>query len=252
MQSGLAIETRGVSAGYDGREVIGGVDLAVRPGELVALVGANGAGKSTLLKVIAGLLPARRGTIAVLGSRPGSQARRVAYLPQTEEVRWDFPLRVEDVVLLGRTALLGLGRRIGARDRQAARESLAQVDALGLARRPILALSGGQRQRVLLARTLASEPELLLLDEPATGVDPNTEEQLMQILAGLAAAGRTVLVATHDLAGVMAHFKRVVCMNGGVVADGPVSILRDEAVLLRTYGGHRPGEARLVADDHHA
>src|SRR5437660_957979 len=83
---------------------------------------------------------------------------------------------------------------------------------------------------VLLARTLASEPELLLLDEPATGVDPNTEEQLMQILGGLAAAGRTVLVATHDLAGVMAHFKRVVCMNGGVVADGPVSILRDEAV----------------------
>jgi ABC-type Mn2+/Zn2+ transport system ATPase subunit len=105
---------------------------------------------------------------------------------------------------------------------------------------------------VLLARTLASDPELLLLDEPATGVDPATEEQLMSLLGDLASHGHTVLVSTHDLASVMAHFPRVLAMNGGIVADGDASILRDDAILRRTYGGHRPGAPQHIADEHHA
>jgi ABC-type Mn2+/Zn2+ transport system ATPase subunit len=246
------IELRGVRAGYDGRTVIENVNLTVRRGELVALVGANGAGKSTLLKVIVGLLRPYEGSVSVLGSAPGASARRLAYLPQAETVHWDYPLRVEDVVLMGRVAHAAPGRGPSATDRDAARTALGRVQADDLSRRPIQALSGGQRQRILLARTLASDPELLLLDEPATGVDPATEEQLMSLLGDLASHGRTVLVSTHDLASVMAHFPRVLAMNGGIVADGDASILRDDAILRRTYGGHRPGGPQHIADEHHA
>jgi ABC-type Mn2+/Zn2+ transport system ATPase subunit len=246
------IELRGVRAGYDGRTVIDGVDLTVRRGEFVALVGANGAGKSTLLKVIVGLLRPYEGTVRVFDSPPGNGARQLAYLPQAEQVHWDYPLRVEDVVLMGRVAHSTPGRGPSTSDRSAAATAMGRVQIADLARRPIEALSGGQRQRVLLARTLAADPELLLLDEPATGVDPATEEQLMSLLGDLASHGRTVLVATHDLAGVMAHFPRVLCMNGGIVADGDASILRDDAILRRTYGGHRPGGPQHIADEHHA
>lgn len=252
MREPAVIEMRGVSAGYDRRPVIEDVDLTVRRGELIALVGANGAGKSTLLKVIVGLLRPYDGSVGVFGSEPGASARRLAYLPQAEQVHWDYPLRVEDVVLMGRVTHATPGRGPSAADRSAVAAALGRVQVADLARRPIVALSGGQRQRVLLARTLAADPELLLLDEPATGVDPATEEQLMSLLGDLASHGRTVLVATHDLAGVMAHFPRVLCMNGGIVADGNASILRDDAILRRTYGGHRPGGPQHVADEHHA
>jgi manganese/iron transport system ATP-binding protein len=246
------IELRGVRAGYDGRTVIDGVDLTVHRGEFVALVGANGAGKSTLLKAIVGLLRPYEGSVRVFGAAPGTSSRHLAYLPQAEQVHWDYPLRVEDVVLMGRVAHSTASRGPSLADRSAVATAMGRVQIGDLARRPIKALSGGQRQRVLLARTLAAEPELLLLDEPATGVDPATEEQLMSLLGDLASHGRTVLVATHDLAGVMAHFPRVLCMNGGIVADGDASILRDDAILRRTYGGHRPGGPQHIADEHHA
>lgn len=252
MSEPAVIELRGVRAGYDGRTVIDEVDLTVGRGEFVALVGANGAGKSTLLKAIVGLLRPYEGSVRVFGSAPGGSSRHLAYLPQAEQVHWDYPLRVEDVVLMGRVAHSIPGRGPSTADRSAVATALGRVQIGDLARRPIEALSGGQRQRVLLARTLAAEPELLLLDEPATGVDPATEEQLMSLLGDLASHGRTVLVATHDLAGVMAHFPRVLCMNGGIVADGDASILRDDAILRATYGGHRPGGPEHVADEHHA
>jgi manganese/iron transport system ATP-binding protein len=246
-----AISLRHVAAGYDGVLAIEDVDLEVRPGERVALVGANGSGKSTLLKVIVGLLRPRHGDARVFGGDPVAARRRMSYLPQQEQVRWDFPLTVESVVLMGRAARLGPGRGPGRVDREAAAAALAQVDAGYLRRRTVTDLSGGERQRVLLARALVADPEILLLDEPATGVDPTTEEQLMAVLAAEAARGRAVLVATHDLASVMAHFERVVCMNGRIVAQGDVSILRDPAVLRATYGGHR-AEPHLVSDEHHA
>jgi ABC-type Mn2+/Zn2+ transport system ATPase subunit len=246
------IELRGVSAGYEpGRPVIAGVDLVVKAGELVALVGANGAGKSTLLKAIVGILPLSSGVASVFG-QPAGTSRRVAYLPQSEQLRWDFPLIVEDVVLMGRLSRQPRGRGIGPAERRVARDALSYVDAADLARRPIAALSGGQKQRVLLARALASEAELFLLDEPATGVDPATEEQLMSLLEGLSQGGRTLLVSTHDLAGVIAHFPRVIAMNRGIVADGDPGILRDADILRRTYGGHLSGSPDLVADEHHA
>lgn len=245
------IELTDVSAGYDGVPVVRDVDLVVGRGELVALVGANGAGKSTVLKVIGGVLRPMSGTVRVFDGGPG-RSGRTAYLPQAEQLRWDFPLLVEDVVLMGRLERLPRGRGVGASERAVARDALGRVDAADLARRSIGALSGGQRQRVLLARALASEAELFLLDEPATGVDPTTEEQLMSLLERMAADGTTVLVATHDLGGVIAHFPRVICMNGGIVADGTPSILRDAEILRLTYGGHRPESPLLVADQHHA
>ncbi|HEX9435860.1 MAG TPA: ABC transporter ATP-binding protein [Candidatus Limnocylindria bacterium] len=246
-----AILLRRVAAGYDGMLAIEGVDLEVRPGELVALVGANGSGKSTLLKVIVGLLRPRHGDVRVFGGEPAAARSRMSYLPQQEHVRWDFPLTVESVVLMGRIGRLGVGRGPRRGDRDDAAAALGRVDAEYLRRRAVTDLSGGERQRVLLARALFADPEILLLDEPATGVDPTTEEQLMGVLAEEAGRGRTVLVATHDLASVMAHFQRVVCMNHGIVAQGDVSILRDDAVLRATYGGHRP-EPSLMADEHHA
>jgi manganese/iron transport system ATP-binding protein len=242
----LPVDIVRMSVGYGGPPVLTDVDLAVREGELVALVGANGAGKSTLLKVIVGLLSPSAGTVRVLGTEPRAAASRIAYLPQAEELRWDYPLRVDDVVAMGR---IGRGGTVAP---SAYGEALARVSASDLARRPISALSGGQRQRVLLARALVSQPELLLLDEPATGVDPATEEQLMGVLREIASTGRTVLVSTHDLAGVVAHFRRVVCLNGRIVADGDVSLLRDDRVLRETYGGHRPAGPFDYADEHHA
>jgi manganese/zinc/iron transport system ATP- binding protein len=245
------IDLRGVAAGYDGRPVITGVDLLVKEGELIALVGANGAGKSTLLKLIVGILRPMAGRAEVFG-RPAGESRRVAYLPQAEQLHWDYPLVVEDVVMMGRLQHLPRGRGPGPSEHAAAVDALAQVDAADLVRRSVGALSGGQKQRVLLARALASEADLFLLDEPATGVDPATEEQLMAVLEALARTGRTILVSTHDLAGVIAHFRRVVAMNGGIVADGDAGVLRDAAILRRTYGGHRGSEPLLVGDQHHA
>ena len=244
------VDLRGVSAGYDGRPAISGVDLVVREGEMVALVGGNGAGKSTLLKVLVGILRPMTGTATVLGRPPGT-TRRVSYLPQSEELHWDYPLLVEDVVLMARVRHLSRLRGPGADERALARDALEHLNAADLARRPIGALSGGQRQRVLVARALASEAELLLLDEPATGVDPATEEDLMQVLEGLSQGGRTVIVSTHDLASVSAHFPRVIALNGGIVADGPPRILTDAEILRRTYGGHRSAFPSLVADEHH-
>lgn len=245
------VELHDVTAGYDHTPVVSDVDLVVGEGELVALVGPNGAGKSTLLKVIAGILRPMSGTARVLGEPPGA-SRLVAYLPQAEQLRWDYPLRVEDVVLMGRLEKMPHGRAPGAVARAAARDALARVDAEDLLRRPIGALSGGQRQRVLLARTLASDARVFLLDEPATGVDPTTEEQLMDLLEALAKEGHALLVSTHDLGGVMAHFPRVIAMNGGIVADGDTQILRDDEILRRTFGGHRGVSPTLLGDQHHA
>ncbi len=246
-----AIALHGVDAGYDGHLAIERVELEVRRGELVSLVGPNGAGKSTLLKIMVGLLEPRHGAVRVLGGEPARARGRVAYLPQSEHLQWDFPLHVHDVVLMGLVARLGVGRRAGRSGLAGAAAALERVNASYLFHRPVAQLSGGERQRVLLARALVADPEVLLLDEPATGVDPTTEEQLMEVLAVEAERGRTVVVSTHDLASVMAHFRRVVALNRRVVADGDVSLLRDDAVLRATYGGHAAGGPQLIADEHH-
>ncbi len=243
-----------VSVGYGDRVALEHVDVAIEAGSLLAVVGPNGAGKSTLLKLMAGLLRPWHGRIEVLGAPPGREARRIAYVPQAELVDWQFPVTVADVVMMGRYPALGPLRRPGAEDRRAVTEALEQVGMDGHASTQIGALSGGQRRRVFLARALAAEPDLFLLDEPVTGVDATTQEDLMDILEAQTRRGKTVVATTHDLACAAQRFQRVLAINRTVIAHGPSSLVLDPAVLTRTYGGHLlvlEGRAILMDDAHH-
>jgi ABC-type Mn2+/Zn2+ transport system ATPase subunit len=243
-----------LTVGYDGDSVLEHVGFAVEAGTLLAVVGPNGAGKSTLLKVIAGLLRPWTGRVEVLGGPPGREARRVAYVPQAETVDWDFPVTVRDVVMMGRYPALGALRQPGAADRRMVDRALEQVGMASHQRTQIGALSGGQRRRVFLARALASEASLFLLDEPVTGIDAATQEDLMDILEAQTQAGKTVIATTHDLACAASRFQRVLAVNHTVIADGPSSLVLDPEVLSRAYGGHLlvlAGQTVLLDDAHH-
>jgi ABC-type Mn2+/Zn2+ transport system ATPase subunit len=243
-----------VSAGYDDRVALENVSFAIEAGSLLAVVGPNGAGKSTLLKLMAGLARPWTGRIEILGHPAGQQSRRVAYVPQAELVDWSFPVTVSDVVMMGRYPALGVLRRPAAADRRAVREALELVGMVDHARTQIGSLSGGQRRRVFLARALAAQPHLYLLDEPVTGVDATTQEDLMDILEGEARRGRTVIATTHDLACAAQRFQRVLAINRTVIAHGPASLVLDPDVLSRTYGGHLlmlQGQSVVLDDAHH-
>jgi ABC-type Mn2+/Zn2+ transport system ATPase subunit len=244
----------GVTAGYEERTALEDVDLAVEPGTLLAVVGPNGAGKSTLLKLMAGLLAPWHGRIEVLGAPPLARAHRVAYVPQAELVDWAFPVTAGDVVMMGRYPALGPLRRPNAADRGATRTALAKVGMAGHETTQIGRLSGGQRRRVFLARALAADPDLYLLDEPVTGVDATTQEDLMDILEEEARQGKTVVATTHDLACAAQRFQKVATVNRRIIAHGPSSLVLDPDVLARTYGGHLlvlGGQAVVLDDAHH-
>jgi ABC-type Mn2+/Zn2+ transport system ATPase subunit len=249
----VLVRLREVSAGYGDQLAIEDVTLDVPAGSLVALVGPNGAGKSTLLKVIAGVLEPWSGLVEVLGHRAGDQARRVAYVPQAELVDWAFPVTVRQVVMMGRYPLLGPLRRPANRDRGAVQAALERVGMAGLADRQIGALSGGQRRRVFLARAIAAEADLFLLDEPVTAIDATTQQEIMDLLAVEASRGRTVIASTHDLGCAADCFERVIAVNRTIVADGPAAIALDADVLSRAYGGHllTLEGGRVVLDDAH-
>jgi ABC-type Mn2+/Zn2+ transport system ATPase subunit len=243
-----------VSAGYGDRVALEHVTVAVEPGSLLAVVGPNGAGKSTLLKLMAGLLQPWSGRIEILGSPAGREARRVAYVPQAELVDWAFPVTVEDVVMMGRFPRLGPIRRPGADDRRAVRDALELVHMGRHLRTQIGRLSGGQRRRVFLARALAAEPDVFLLDEPVTGIDPSTQELLMDLLEAQAERGKTVVATTHDLACAAQRFQQVLAINHTVVAYGDSEIVLDADVLAAAYGGHLlmlEGRTVVLDDAHH-
>ena len=244
-----------VSAAYGDRLALVDVSLQVRRGTLLAVIGPNGAGKSTLLKLIAGLMRPASGRVTVLGEAPGSAGARIAYLPQAELVDWDFPVTVDEVAMMGRYVRVGLGREPGPIDRErvlAALETVGMADAAG---RQIGALSGGQRRRVFLARALAADPEVYLLDEPVTGVDATTQEDLMDVLEAEARRGKTVIATTHDLMCAAQRFHEAAFLNRRLVAQGPANLVLDQRLLAETYGGHvliLPGAAgQAVIDDAH-
>jgi len=250
-----AVIIEGVTAGYGRRTALSDVSLTVASGSLLAVIGPNGAGKSTLLKLIAGLIRPTSGQLTVLGGPPGSAARSIAYLPQAEAVDWEFPVTVNEVVMMGRYARLGFGRQPGRQDRErvaAALETVGMADAVD---RQIGALSGGQRRRVFLARAIAADPELYLLDEPVTGVDVRTQEDLMDVLEAEARSGKTVIATTHDLICAAQRFHQAALINGRLVAQGSADLVLDRELLSETYGGHvlvLPGDGgRLVLDDAH-
>jgi ABC-type Mn2+/Zn2+ transport system ATPase subunit len=249
-----AVRLRDVSAGYGERVALADVSMAIPAGSLLAVIGPNGAGKSTLLKLIAGLLEPYSGSVEVLGGPPGREARRIAYVPQAEVVDWGFPVTVGDVVMMGRVPLIGVGRRPAADDRAAVHEALQTVGMADALDRQIGGLSGGQRRRVFLARAIAAQPDLYLLDEPVTGVDATTQEDLMDVLEAEARAGRTVVATTHDLACAAQRFHQAAFVNGRIVATGPANMVLDPELLAATYGGHvivLPAGERTVIDDAH-
>jgi len=193
------------------------VTLSIERGQRVALVGPNGAGKSTLLKAVAGLLTPMSGRVRIYGNPVGACHHRVAYLPQREEIAWDFPITLHRLVMTGRYAHLGWLRRPGAADRALVDVTLAALRLNDLADRQISELSGGQQQRALLARALVQESDLLLLDEPLNAVDVETQAVVRAAKADLRAAGKTLVVATHDWARLEEDFDVVLRLEGGRV-----------------------------------
>lgn len=232
-----AIRVHNLTVSYRGKPAIRNVTVTVEQGLRVGLIGPNGAGKSTLLRALVGLLQPDTGSVELFG-RPVAEVRRlVAYVPQRSDVDWDYPVVAEEVVLMGRFPHLGWIRRPGPEDRRVARECLRQVGMEELARRQIGQLSGGQQQRVFLARALAQQPRLFLLDEPFVGVDAATEETIYALLDRFREEGRTVVVATHDLSRAQTAFDRLLLLNQHVVAYGPPEEVFQPALLQRTYGG---------------
>ncbi len=231
------LELQGVSAGYNGRPALSDVSFQVPHGGQVAIVGPNGAGKSTLFKALVGLLPLRSGRILIHGQPLGQHKDCVAYVPQREDVDWRFPVTVADVVMMGRYNRQGWFGRPSAADRLAVRRCLEQLGIADLAGRSIGELSGGQQQRVFLARALAQEPHILLLDEPFTGVDATTQEATLDLLDALREQGVTAMVSTHDLSLALRRFEFVLLLNREMIAFGPAREALSAESIQRAFGG---------------
>lgn len=227
----------GVTVAYHGVPVVDDVSFSLPAGCLCGLVGMNGAGKSTLLQALGGSQPLAAGSVRIDGLPPARAQRlqRLSSVPQSERVDWDFPVRVRDVVMMGRYGRMNLLRWPSAADRRAVEQALDRVDLAPLAERPIGALSGGQRKRVFLARALAQEATVLLLDEPFNGVDQPTEQLILSVLRERCAAGATALLATHDLETIPDVCDRVLLLNRRLVAFGPTAEVFTPAHLQRTF-----------------
>ena len=229
---------RGLTVSYGEAPAIFSVDATIPDASMVAIIGPNGAGKSTLLKAALGIVPRISGTITVYGRDVAKSRRRIAYVPQRASVDWDFPTRVIDVVMMGLYRELGLFGFSRKRHRQKAHACLKRVGMQNFAERQIGQLSGGQQQRVFLARALAQEANLYLLDEPFAGVDAATERAVIGVLKSLKAEGKTVVCVHHDLATVADYFDHVLLINVRKIAEGPTATTFNEDNLQATYGGH--------------
>jgi manganese/iron transport system ATP-binding protein len=263
--SGIAVE--GVTVTYrNGFTALRDVTFQIPTGTISALVGVNGSGKSTLFKAIMGFVRTGKGKIRILG-RPVNQALKdnlVAYVPQSEEVDWNFPVLVEDVVMMGRFGHMGMLRIPKAADRASVESALARVGMTDFRKRQIGELSGGQKKRVFLARALAQEGRVILLDEPFTGVDIKTEEAIVGLLRDLRDEGRVMLVSTHNLGSVPEFCDRAILLNRTVLAYGRTGEVFTQANLERTFGGvlrhivlkqtedGRPQAVDVITDDERA
>ncbi len=228
---------RGLTVSYGEKPAVFSIDAAFAPHAMTAIIGPNGAGKSTLLKAALGVIPRLSGEVTVFG-QPIEKARaRIAYVPQRASVDWDFPTRVIDVVLMGMYRQLGLLGRVRAQHRAAAMACLDRVGMTDFADRQIGQLSGGQQQRVFLARALAQDADLYLLDEPFAGVDAATEKAIIDVLKTLRDERRAVIAVHHDLATVTAYFDHVFLMNIRRIAAGPTATTFTPQALQATYGG---------------
>ncbi|MGH2950772.1 MAG: metal ABC transporter ATP-binding protein [Solirubrobacterales bacterium] len=245
MSSEPALAVERLSVGYGDQEALTGITVEVPVGASVALLGPNGAGKSTLFRAAVGLVRPRSGSIRVGG--------RVAFVPQSLDVEPAFPVTATDVVRIGRYGQVGWLRRFGAADHAIVAESLRALDVERLGDRRFGDLSGGERQRVLLAQAAAQQADLLLLDEPFTGVDRPTHEAARALLRRWSGEGRTAIVATHDLESAVSDYDLVFCLNRRLIAFGPPAETCTEDVLAETFAGHvvRVGELIVDVAHHH-
>lgn len=251
-----ALDVVGLSAGYPGNPyAVDNLSFAVTPGERIAVIGPNGAGKSTLFKAIVGLIPFTKGAISIHGEDCRTSHNLVGYVPQHEAIDWSFPVTVQDVVMMGRARQIGWFLWPGRKDREAVASLLDTLGLSDLVGRQIGELSGGQRRRVFIARALAQETNVLLMDEPFTGVDSSAEQEIMATLDVLKAEGITVLLATHDMHKAATHFDRMLLVNRRTIAYGvPRDVMRPD-VLRQAYAGaiqvfSEDGQTFVIADEH--
>ncbi|MFD1018297.1 metal ABC transporter ATP-binding protein [Thalassobacillus hwangdonensis] len=234
-ETAISIENLHVS--YYGNEAVTGVSLSVNCGNLVGIIGPNGAGKSTFLKAMLNLIPKDKGEVKVLGRSIKEVRKKIAYVPQRNDIDWDFPITVLDAVLLGTYPHMKLFRRPKKKDKQWALECLGRVGMEEFSKRQIGELSGGQQQRVFLARALAQKAELFFLDEPFVGVDVSSEETIVNILKELCQQGKTVIVVHHDLSKANDYFDQLILLNKELISFGAVEEVFKTDVIEKAYKG---------------
>lgn len=234
------ISVKGLSVSYDRKRVLTNIYLEIEAGLIYGLIGPNGAGKSTLFKAVLGLTEINSGKILIEGKGIEKERKRVVYVPQRDDVDWTFPATVFDIVLMGRYPHKKMFQRMNAEDLEIATQAMRDLGIENLKNRQIGELSGGQQQRVFLARAIAQEADIFLLDEPFVGVDVTTEERIIKILKSLAAEGKTLLVVHHDLATVNDYFDKVILLNQRLIAFGNTEDTFTEENIAKAYRSQLP------------
>jgi manganese/zinc/iron transport system ATP- binding protein len=232
-----AFEIHDLTVSYNKKPVLWAVDCTFPAGKIIGIIGPNGAGKSTLLKASLGLIPTESGHAEFFGKPLDDVRLRVSYVPQRESVDWDFPASVMDIVLMGRYGKVGLFRRIRSSDKEYAMECLRKVEMHDYANRQISQLSGGQQQRVFLARALAQDADLYLMDEPFVGIDAATEAAIISLLSEMRHSGKTIVIVHHDLQSASDYFDWVLLLNMRLIASAPVEQALTPELLQKAYGG---------------
>ncbi|GLR18484.1 metal ABC transporter ATP-binding protein [Portibacter lacus] len=230
------ISIKGLSVSYERKRVLSNIYLEIVQGSIYGVVGPNGAGKSTLFKSILELIDINSGVIKILGEDIKEVRKRIAYVPQKDDVDWNFPALVNDIVLMGRYPHKKVFQMLNKEDQRIADDAMKELGILDLKQRQIGELSGGQQQRVFLARAMAQEAEIFLLDEPFVGVDMTTEEKIIKTLKRLATQNKTMLVVHHDLSTVEEYFDHVILLNQRLIADGPTATTFTQANISKAYG----------------
>lgn len=231
------IEVKNLTVSYNKKTAIRNINLEIKAGSVIGILGPNGAGKSTLLKAIVGLMPADTGEIKIFGGEISSERKKISYIPQKEQYDWDFPVNVYDVVMMGRYVHLPLFRFPKLKDKSIVQEMVKKLGMEKYANRQIRQLSGGQQQRIFLARALAQQSEVYLLDEPFAGVDAKTEKIIIDLLKELKSQGKTLLVVHHDLGNVTEYFDELILINHTLIAFGKVGSVFTKELITKTYGG---------------
>ncbi|SDD71794.1 manganese/zinc/iron transport system ATP-binding protein [Algoriphagus faecimaris] len=231
------LEVHDLTVSYEQSPVLWNVDLSLPAGQLIGILGPNGAGKSTLIKAIMGLVDHNSGFVKIFDKNLEQVRSQISYVPQRESVDWNFPASVLDVVMMGTYGKLGIFKRPGKKEKALSLECLEKVGMSAFSKRQISELSGGQQQRVFIARALAQEADLYLMDEPFAGVDMATENAIFELLQEMTQAGKTVIVVHHDIHSAMKYFDWMIMLNLHLVASGPKAEVVTEELLRKTYGG---------------